>query len=288
MARSHRRQGPALALGEVLLACLRAAREAAGLGPGAADNAVHRVRRAMKRIHATVTLVPKPRADWLEAVRREARALHRQLGAQRDRFVVERTWAKLLARHPRRWGALDGVVVRRAADPGASDEPDWWEIERRLTELEARVGACPRAPAFDLAEALRRSYRKARRARSAAMASPKCGRVHVWRKALARLQAQLELNDRWLPRRARRLGCVLEKPTRQLGRCGDLSMLRRALARCRFADAQTLAARDDLLAWIERRSGKLLEKALAATEGALARRPRAIAKRLLRRDQPAR
>ena len=260
------------------LACVKLASEAVRLAPRQADRSAHQVRREMKRLRAIVRLVPQPRPGWLESVRLESVAIHRELAAVCARCAVEETLDRLRAKHPARWpGALPVRAARKAAAGQAKIA--WADIGRRLgcmgTLLTTRTQGF--GPDIDPGKLLRRAYRKARRAREAAGESLDQQDVHTWRKAMRQLCIQLQFTTPLLSRPARKLEPQLGPLTRKLGHCGDLAMAGKHLASRRLSGAAA-RARDDLVVWLERRRRKLAREILSATAESFGRRPRDFAK----------
>jgi CHAD domain-containing protein len=243
-----------------------------------ADEAVHELRKALRRARAIVRLVgPALGRDDRRDLARTLVAARRSLSAARDRAVIPSALAEAAL------GDEDRAVAR-AALGDAGPPPD--DVRRMIDEAAAQAAplgdalaaALPRAIGWrDLEAGLAATYRQARRGLRRARRSRRA--FHVFRKRTKELTCQLDLLADGLEGRTaarRRRLAALGDPLRQ---AVDLVMLQRLLAGPRPADGGATAA---LLARLDDAITAQIRTARRAARGRFARRPRRFARKAIR------
>jgi CHAD domain-containing protein len=268
---------PAFSYAEILLASLHATAEVLQAKSPSTDTTVHELRRSLKRLRAILDLPIKPRPNWVLLMQEEARSIHRSLAAMRDRRVVEDKILALRTKYPHRWPA------NLPPPPEASPEtvPPIQSLRRQIEGMITRASARSCKADFDIFEALRRSYRSARRARAVAIDDDSADSVHTWRKKTTRLVAQLEVAMPWIHTDSIPDLELLRETIKLLGRSGDMAMVADNIGRRRFSATAAQEERDELIAWLERRRHKRFRRALEASEDFFTPRPRHFAEALM-------
>jgi CHAD domain-containing protein len=304
-----------IALGQLDLAIeLLGGESAGGRGDGRPldRDAIHEIRKALKRLRALVRLL---RAELGERQYKREHAIlrdaARRLAGARDAEVMVGTLDALLQRHPRKLGRRrellelrELLVAERAVAERATlgDSVTRAEVLRELSGLRERVRQwdLPERPGIALVERdLRRLYRdgRERKRRVARVGSGKGkdksrgrgrGRVgrdggaraaHAWRKRVKDLRYAAEiLGRRRLARRADRLAELL-------GEEHDLVVLAGLLPAPGHAPLQGKRgrrARKALLARIARRRRRLRKRALREGERVYGRGPKRFVRQVSR------
>jgi CHAD domain-containing protein len=243
--------------------------------------AIHRVRRALKRLRAILQLVESPRPGWLDDAQRTAAAVARRLSPVRDRDVVAAALNKLGQRRRKQWAAL---LPPSSAVPEESAIVVGESIITNLYELRAALDrrTWPARSAVQLRDSVRRTYRTARRRRKVAKAEPTPEHLHEWRKAVVRLRFQLTAAEPLLSPRARKLQRRLAPLAKTLGQCGDLRLVARHITPA--SPGRRPAAPREVLQWLENRRLKLARRALRSGATHFAGRPRDFAEACRRRS----
>jgi len=233
------------------------------------DERVHSARKSLKRARSGLQLFLA--AMDPQAFERENQRLRRaaiQLASVRDDKVLIDTIQRLLEdeRHPRRRALLQRTKERLRTERLAhwralQRAGTLHHIERALNEASRRLEGRP-PPAADpekLAQAVRRLFRKSRRALAASAKKPSDGRLHEARKKVKHLAHAVEIlagraEAKALKRALRRM----EKMGEQLGEDHDLAVLEAKLG---ALNAPSQPARK-LRKTIRKRRAKLQKKAL--------------------------
>lgn len=225
---------------------------ARGLAANVDDDAVHRVRRDLKRARATVRLVrPALGRERFRAVNLALRDAGRALAGRRDALVLIETLQRLIA---------DARLDPAGLEPLASRlHADWQGASGAGAESAAAAAAGIRAAAAQLraagvrgdwpvlADGLCDVYRRGRRARRTAVRERTAECLHEWRKQVKHLWHALELLEPAWPRPMRALAREAHRLADQLGDDHDLAVLRERLAIAEIdepARAAALAALD--------------------------------------------
>ncbi len=206
----RRRAGLGHGLREVTLACLAAAR--AGQGRPTAS-AVHRARRALKRVRAVLRLGQRLGVPGAKALRGELTREARELSPLRDAAVV----AKLARR-------CDLSLSPASKAPGPQE---WREWKRKLAELSRQLARLPwgQPAPHALERALRHFARGAQRCARRAISSGKTDAAHEWRKAAIVLRELVLTLRPLLGRKADDLHAALQAVVRPLGKAMDWEQL---------------------------------------------------------------
>ena len=254
--------------------------------------AVHSVRKTLKRVRATVRVArPALGADTARAENAAYRDAARRLGDARDRKVVVDALDAVLGRvagelRVERYTPLRERLVaeERAAAEGLARDAERGALGEVAVELERgrdRVAAWPLDGdvVADLRAGLDRIYRRGRRAYGVAREDPTAETLHELRKRAKDLWYAAGLLQPAAPKRLRRVRKRAKRLSELLGEDHDLAILRAAVETRRplFAD---LADRDALVGVIRRRRRGLRRDALALAGKLYGERPRRAAKRL--------
>jgi CHAD domain-containing protein len=201
--------------------------------------AVHELRRALKRFRACAALCRGAvDAAEIRAVQEEVRTTAERLSATRDRDVMVETIAcvvRVFPREDRR--SVQAITTALVAPEKATTASADWQaasesIEASLVRLRDRIhGADLRAVAPDgIAEAIARLWRRARRDARVPWDAAHLERLHDLRKACQRLSAQLQLVAGLGPRRRlTRLARDLAGVVSAIGEDRDLGLLEERL-----------------------------------------------------------
>lgn len=260
---------------------LLAVQAALGLRDSDTEAAILQARRWLKRVRATAAFVRKPRPSWLKCLERDARELHREMGEHRDCTVVAEYAAKLCGKHPDAV-SLECLTALSSREASAVSEGTWVEWDQRVAALLEVVEARKATHTVDSVEALRRSFRRARRRREESISVDSVDAVHDLRKALQRLLAQIELLPGavdWVEPAA---VTAFAKAARRLGRVGNLALLEAELERLPVRTASERGARTRTVKWLQARRGRLLSRALSACEDLETKSPRKFAQSVVR------
>ena len=199
-----------MALAQLDLAVEMLAMENGAVSP---SEAIHEVRKALKRLRALLSLVSDQLGE--EAVTRDRAVLRRvarRLAGSRDAEVMVGTLDDLVRRHPElaqrpAVGRLRQQVAAerdRAGQPAAESGPARTLSLSDLHLLRARVGQWHLQPAPGIAPlepAVRRVYRRGARryARAQAGGGDRAAAMHRWRKRVKELRYVAEALNRYQP-----------------------------------------------------------------------------------------
>ena len=205
--------------------------------------AVHETRRCLKRLRALLQLVREAVGDTIyDRDRRYLRDVGQCLSALRDAAARQQTLDSLQnqaanALSEKSWQAVRKGV--RGRQPRA--EKILLAVAAKLKVARSRIMNWPLEAANEplLRKALRKSYRRGRRAMKVALAQPQAEHLHEWRKRVNQLRHQLRI--------LQTLELVTEK--KRLQRCRDL-----AQALGSYNDLAVLAVRLSQLQLAERTS----------------------------------
>ena len=256
------------------------------------EEAVHATRKSIKRVRATLRLARGAlgeeayarESDALRAIAqplsnaRDARVLIDTLSALEQRFpeelprgATERLHARLQDDRERAMAQLaddgDLAIATRQALEDARARTDRWELERD------DFGA--------ITPGLRRAYARGRRRMRTARDEPTAEHLHDARKRVKDLWHTAELLRAAHPKRMKRLARRAHDVSSLLGDHHDLSVLR-AYAEANPQLFSDMAAREALLAAIDRRSDELAGRALKRGLRLYERPPKRFAKQVAR------
>jgi CHAD domain-containing protein len=251
---------------------------------GSGDKAVHKARKAFKRLRALVRLT----RDQLGAdVRRRENAAFRDAGRKlsgaRDARVLVGTLDELVAhnRDALQPGAFDGLrsvlvwASKQAAGEGGGQ--DGAEILAAVAAARERLDGWPLAEGMDcLAPGLERIHRRGRGAYRAARADPSSERLHELRKRTKDLWHAAQVLHPAAPKRLRKLARAAHELSDVLGADHDLATLLEA-ARA-YPSALAPAERELLEGLIERRRAGLRRDALRRARRVYSPKPRKLAR----------
>ena len=248
--------------------------------------AVHRARKEMKKLRATLKLVRPRLGD--KTYRRENRRFRdagRTLSEVRDAQIRAETVDKLAERFgddppPRGWWALRAVIV---GESGADDSELEPLRERTAAEIEHGDARIERWPLDSggfalLRPGLKRSYRRARKCSRDARDDPSDARLHEWRKRSKDLWYQLRLVRRSWPEVIGATADEAHELSDRLGDDHDLVVLAAHLHQA--GGPLTAEQREHLDGLIERRREELRQEAFSYGERLFAEKPQRFVKRL--------
>jgi len=155
------------------------------------DEAVHRLRLVIKRLRALLRLMPRhrpktPVTSWDSALRQ----ISRRLAPFRDRHVRRDLLRHIVGKHFHEGKWMGRMTTSLDALPSA--QPIVRDMASRLSELISDVTARHRNPPdFESCEkGLRRSWRRVRRYREAAVRAGAIEDFHGWRRWQKRMESQ--------------------------------------------------------------------------------------------------
>ena len=214
----------------------RLAESAALLGEAEAAprETVHRFRKSLKRVRATLRLLSDADGLDLESIESTCRDVARRFSALRDLDVMI---AALAARDdaPDYWPVdlPQHLLMAREAElaRGVLSQPALDEMAARLSEADAAVAALAleHLSAGDLRRALKKSHRKARQALRRCRRSLDDEHFHDLRKRCKRELHQRELLEAVVDLPHRHRTARLEAVCESLGEQQDLAVLRRTI-----------------------------------------------------------
>lgn len=257
-------------LKRVLLGEIVGARAALADGTISREEAVHRVRRRLKRARAVFSVVEEvPGADREHRTAR-VRDIGRLLAGARDADVVAREARRVLARAEGRTVAAAGVLVERletAQQAAHAVLPPLDEVAARLRAAEADARSLP--DRFEagrlLADAIVAAYRRGRRDWRDLCDGASVEAMHDWRKRVKRRRHLSALVPIDTPLTTRALQRDLDDLGEILGEEHDLALLA-----ARLDEDQALLrpreGRDGVVDLIERRRRRLAKKAVELGE----------------------
>ncbi|TAK47571.1 MAG: CHAD domain-containing protein [Xanthobacteraceae bacterium] len=193
--------------------------------------AIHDFRVAMKRWRALLRLLQGIVGDETVMLRRQAGRLARPLGRSRDAqaalTALEDLSASDTAPATMQAAAARLNDIRKDSERAALDPAT---LQRLRAGLARAAEACANWPldtvAFDdIAEALTRSYRRARRRMPADWDAATAGDIHAFRKAVVIFRYQMETVEPLWPRLMRAYTSEAQKLRMRLGRSNDLLVL---------------------------------------------------------------
>jgi CHAD domain-containing protein len=270
-----------------VIAYARAMAEAVGTDP---VHAVHEYRKALRRARAVVRLArPIMRRRTFEALNHELRQAVAASSPARDAHVLDAALEHLPGRgtDPGRRAAREALEAIRAEQGCAQGEQG---VLRHgawtLNELPERFfESLPRDVCwFDLEAGLRRSYRRARKARAEAGRTGEFTAIHAFRKRVKELRYQLELLEAAAELAPKRDHQQLARLAQRLGTVTDLIALRRLIAK--RPELDTVAGRR-LVRTMDARIALLFARELPRTAMLFEKRARRFAARIMRRLRAA-
>jgi len=219
----------------------QARQDARNMEATAATDAVHEIRKGLKRVRAALRLV---RGDLGEEAYHEEnfrlRDAARPLALVRDAQMLPATWELLCRESPH---AVDQVTAAKVRDALLSNPT---AVVQRLLVADKAFAAVEAVVAASLArvaswrleqdtwagveDGLRRTYRMGRRARARAAETRTVEDLHEWRKQAKYLWHALELVEPAWRAREKGLADRAHKLSSSLGADHDLNVLRRTLA----------------------------------------------------------
>lgn len=257
-------------LKRVLLGEIVGAREALADGTISREEAVHRVRRRLKRARAVFSVVEEVPGANRDHRTAQARDIGRLLAGARDADVVAREARRVLARAEGRTVAAAGVLVERletAQQAAHAVLPPLDEVAARLRAAEADARSLP--DRFEagrlLADAIVAAYRRGRRDWRDLCDGASVEAMHDWRKRVKRRRHLSALVPIDTPLTTRALQRDLDDLGEILGEEHDLALLA-----ARLDEDQALLrpreGRDGVVDLIERRRRRLAKKAVELGE----------------------
>jgi len=252
---------------------------------------IHRARLATKKVRAVLKLVRSSAPKLYRTENRRLGRAARAFSAWRDADAMLACFASLLERHadairPARFDPVSRALRahRRAIQPRPAEvRRAVREFVAALRETDRRLSRWKPDLDFDaLAEGLRRSYRRARRALRAVRRNPTAEKFHAWRKATKACGYQCRLlRAAWRPA-MKELGRELKELGGRLGDEHDFHLLAAWLTQRQRQGRLDLepAVLDAALALIEARRQELQAEARLLGERAFADRPAALARRM--------
>jgi CHAD domain-containing protein len=241
---------------------------------------IHRIRQRLKRVRSVLTVLePQLGAEAADA-RRAVAAAARLLAGARDADAAAASARELRAAPGATPEAgLDRVVasLSAAAEEAHHRAPPVEEVRARLAAVEHNLADAP-GKLDDgkdlLADALRRSYRKGRRAMAKSEATLSTPDLHRWRKRVKDLGHLLALAGKRLPRRLEQERENLDRLGELLGQDHDHAILAEKLALSPEGDPALMSQ----LAVIARERRRLEREAFAIGAELYSRKPRKFAK----------
>jgi CHAD domain-containing protein len=202
------------------------------------STAIHDTRRCLKRLRALLRLVRPALPNG--TYRREANRLAgigKMLAEARDQYVMQQTLAKLggpFGTLPKRVGKQLTKLIANGARPDAK-RSSTSERRRALEALEKARSFFTRVKNRDvalehLAQGLKRSYRRARRAFHDAYENPSDEAFHEWRKSVQQHWRHMQLLSRAWPEVIGGRASEAKELSRLLGEDHDLHVLRAFIA----------------------------------------------------------
>jgi CHAD domain-containing protein len=257
---------------------------------GDAGKAIHATRKRLKRLRALVRLARGTIGDPTYAQENVAyRDAGRGLAAGRDAQVMLETLDALTHRAgdtlPERVTAPLRLRLKRECDEAIASQSGAG-LAATSSELE-RAFARTREWSFDgedfaaLTPGLKKIYRRGRKRMRAAQQDPSAEHLHAWRKRVKDLWYTTQIVQAAQPKRLKKIARRAHKLADLLGDGHDLHVLRdyvQAHPQC-FEDD---AAREQLVAAIDRRADKLCAKALKRGRTLYKRSPRKFARAIER------
>lgn len=197
------------------------------------ERRIHRVRQRLKRVRSLLAVLEPALGQTAADARREVAAAARLLAGARDADAAAASARELRASTTEDAG-LDRVVANltAAAHEAHHRAPPVEEVRDRLAAVETELEKLPGdldGKAL-LAAALRRSYRKGRRAMKRAGASLSTPDLHRWRKAVKDLWHLLAIAERRIPDVDDRRRDDLARLGEMLGQDHDHAILAEKLA----------------------------------------------------------
>ena len=247
-------------------------------GDGSADEAVHEVRKAFKRLRALVRLT---RDELGPDVRRHENAAFREAGQRlsdvRDARVLLATFDDLV--EPGTFAGLRHELHASATRVAAREYAD--DIAAILDTVAAARERVANWPLGDdatasLASGLKRIHRRARRAHAAADTDPSSANLHELRKRTKDLRHAAQILRAAAPKRMRAVDRDAHDLSDVLGADHDLAMLLDVSRR--YPAALTPGDRDLFERLVERRRADLRRDALRRAHKLYATRPRKLAR----------
>jgi CHAD domain-containing protein len=271
-------------------AVIAAARQALADGRAAAQRAasnageaVHGMRKALRRARALVELVSAAlpdheRDDLIDAIR----IARRSLSAARDLDVAPVVLAGLPLQEADKLAADAIIAALRDAAPSTEDaQRSVHEAAERLAHtVDALDAALP--PALDescFAEGLATTYRRARKARRGAKKSRR--RMHTWRRRTKELTHQLALITAGGGEQVRAITDPIDELSKDLGDVVDLILVR-DLARAHIDGAPAGFDGQGLIACIDQRYDELATAARRKGKESFERSAKKFAKKVRR------
>lgn len=227
---------------------------------------IHEFRRLMKAWRALLKLAPIGLAEEGKAIRACAGRLRRGFGGARDSAVIAKVLGKLC---PDRAPKGDAEAAMAAAAVLMRDQGDAVRTElQRLSAAMAGWSLADETGEF-LAQAFRRSYRRARRQARGNPRRMSVEHLHDWRTTVVDLSYQLSFFAWACPARLRRQAGMAERLRSGVGKAIDLDMVRTHLAEEALASGGKRLAHE-----IERKEARQCRRAAKLADRLLARRPR--------------
>lgn len=243
------------------------------------DERIHRIRQRLKRVRTILRVVEPAFGERAAAVRGRLAEAARLLARARDADVAAANARSLAVAtgDDLGFGRIVETLDRQAAEAHRQKTPVA-DVQARLRRAHDDVSAFEadfRGRSL-LATALRRTYRKGRRAMRTAKTSLATPDFHRWRKAVKDLWHILLLARARLPKKARRIAKRLDRLGELLGRDNDHALLAEKLALSPAGDHNLMSQ----LGLISRQRNALEAEAFALGRRIYRRKPKVFSRRI--------
>lgn len=205
--------------------------------------AVHETRRCLKRLRALLRLVKEAVGDTIyDRDRRYLRQLGQRLAGLRDAAATAQTLASLQTQAAETLPRKTWQIIRkevRGRQPRA--EKTLAAVAAKLKVARSRIAHWPLESVDDalLRSALRKSYRRGRRAMKVALAQPQAEHLHEWRKQVNQLRHQWRILQTLNLVAGKERLQVSRALAQALGSYNDLVVLAERLPQLNFAGRET-------------------------------------------------
>jgi CHAD domain-containing protein len=195
--------------------------------------AVHEVRKALKRWRALMRLLARPLGEQADAMRTEARELMRALGTARDaQSTLDAVQDLRKAELPFSEKSMETIRQRLAEIKGAAEQTGFTkEMRGRLSRyLDYATLSLERWPLkaidFDtVADALTSTYRRARQLLPDSWSDAEAEHLHDLRRRVVEHRHQMDLVEHLWPRLGQVWAEEAQRLRNRLGACQDLAVL---------------------------------------------------------------
>ena len=228
-------------------------------GEGDRDEAIHEVRKGIKRIRAALRLVRDGLGERFQRENIRYRDLGQKLSGLRDAGALLETFAAIEEEAGEKFGGVRAALeeykrrCEAAVDPGAAMEEAAAGLEAGRGEVAAWRGIGEGFAAIE--PGLRRTVRDARRAWQRAGQNPAPEEFHEWRKRAKDHWHHVKLLDGMRAEALRRYAGRIKKMEQRLGDEHNVTVLEQVMR-----DHADLFAKSEERTAVERAAGALREK----------------------------